>query len=168
MVLWLDRSPSRNAMFHQDRHVQAKIPLYVSVLMDVHHTYGSRVPWTPSVLGSPDVKWAATNRENYWLLHGLAHSLVIEYAVRFHKRHLVSPLLRGPLALNPVKLEAGVTPPPFFGPKVYMDAAKVVADPFQRVVEAYRAWYRGGLLAAATWTNRDKPDWLSQQVIGGY
>jgi hypothetical protein len=153
-------SPTICAMFHSDAHVKKLVRDYSHNLMTAQAIHGKKIAWAPKLPNHAVNRWIASTRMNYETMWQLTYALVLEYSVRFNKRHLLYSLIAEELAQNPIK-DGALTPPPYVGPKVYWEATEYHGNPIQHVVSVYRAYYRGGHLAAATWTHRQKPHWIT-------
>lgn len=99
-VFLLNKDPALNAQSYMDKHV-IKIPNDIlSILLHAKARLRQKFPQirsasgmpmmpSPKILGTPLVKWAASNQDNYdWLL-ATGHHLLMEYARRFKEQHFL-------------------------------------------------------------------------------
>lgn len=152
---------SNCAKYHCDQHVLKMLVEYTQILMTTHHLHGKKVPWRPTHVNHPCVRWAASSRMNYLRLLLLTRVLGIEYSYRWHKRHMVAQFLYGDLLIPPMK-DGELTPPPLCMPDNYIQDHG--AGPWGNAVFCYRNYYLGAKLSFATW-KRGMPEWVRQMTI---
>lgn len=143
-----------------DKHVVKMIVETTQILSTVSHRHGGTfVPYKPTHVGHPCVKWAGESYENWqWLVeHGLA--LSSEYENRYKKVHACYAHIER-LALfgsqgDGAPSKSGMTPHAQAMPEQYK-----CAD----VVQAYRAYYIGEKARFAKWRYCDPPEWWPKSV----
>ncbi len=147
-IFYLHHAPPMAAAMHCDVHVVKMILETAQILCTVHHIHGNgaAVPYKPTHINHPSVKWAAESKVQYHWLCELGVYLCNEYAMRYGRRHACEQYIKGVLTSPPPALLAGkfLWREP---PQAMPDECRVPGDS----VSAYRKYYRLYKSKFATW-----------------
>lgn len=153
-IFVLDQSPFWCARFHNDRHLVKMILETAQLLCTAHHFLDGEamsrarvgdLVLRPTHVNHPCAKWVRESRQNYdWLLD-LGTCLLIEYRLRFGKKHAYWDLYSA-LRARPLNI-----------PVTAMRTAFAQCMPVQyrrsAAVDAYRAYYFYEKKHLAKWTS---------------
>jgi hypothetical protein len=139
-VFYLHHAAPLAAVMHCDVHVVKMILETAQILCTVHHLHdnGDAVPYKPTHIHHPSVRWAAESKLHYTWLRDLGEYLCREYAMRYSpRRHACERYINNDLKSPPPALLAM----PFLWrepPQAMPDECKVPGD----AITAYRNYYR--------------------------
>ena len=87
-IFILDEDPYIAATYHCDKHVIKMIVESAQILCTVLHKKGiTEIPYKPTHQNHPCVLWTEQSFENFSWLVRLLNGLLIEYTLRYSKRH---------------------------------------------------------------------------------
>ena len=185
-IFVLDQNPSISAELMCDKHV-VKMIVESAQMLSTSHRYldgseyidlskngrrlrrwnhwtdikSSRINLFKSVMiNHPCTSWTMKTSENYYWLaeHGIA--LCHEYTYRYNKIHSTQRLCEWLWNNAPEYIPSGtLTEFAQAMPDIY----KIPGD----AVSAYRAYYNGEKARFAKWTNRETPEWFTDNCLTG-
>lgn len=155
-IFFLDRDPVAAARLHSDQHVVKMVLETAQILCAVLHRYGIEAPYRPTHARHPSVLWTGDSLRHWSWVRDLGLALGAEYTHRRGRVHASAEIIAASPLLPPIP-DKGWADPPQAMPDSYRGP-----DP----VAAYRAYYRGEKAVfpgkgPATWTNRERPDFMS-------
>jgi hypothetical protein len=150
-IFFLDKTPTKLAMYHNDKHVVKMILETAQLLCSVHWLNGNEAPYKLTHKNHPCAVWARENIANYNLLCKIGLALCKEYTHRYDKIHKTYEVILWCIINQPIlQYSKKTTVPPLVMPNEY----KV-----DSVVESYRNYYRSTKVGSAKWTKRKIPKW---------
>lgn len=151
-IFVLDIDPKVCASYHCDKHVVKMVLETAQILSSALHINGvTEVPYKPTHLGHPCVKWAASSRQNFnWLLQ-LGFWLSTEYTTRYGKVHKSEAVI---MQCNQMRDNIPDGPFTLF--------EKCCPDEFKKldVVDTYRNYYKLGKGSIATYKYSPVPQFM--------
>lgn len=171
-LFWLCLDFALNASYHCDQHV-VKMPLEavqvlyaVLWLLDPNGSWRDNAPYNKQKTARgyklthknhPLVKWATESLTNYMHCADYALALCREYTIRYKKTTLVEEHAKW-LKNNPpaTLFDIGMTPVPLC---IGEDTTRREED-LEKVVAAYRMYYKTQKLKLARYRHTEKPEWL--------
>lgn len=163
-VFRLSNDPRECAKYHCDKHVSKMLVEGVQVIQTALFLNGyprEKLSYKPTQFNHPIIKWCRESLRNLMYVHGLCHNLHEEWKFRYghpeDKEHKSFQALK---SIDTSKF------PMYFGkhftetqqPKVVPED---IANKYDDVVEAYRAYYRIYKSRFADWKKgREKPHWF--------
>lgn len=172
-IFFLHFSPRVCALYHLDRHVVKMIIEYAQLLCTALHVMSpSGVDeyafYKSTHVNHPSAVWARANIENWKWLKELALELCVEYTYRYRKIHSIQEKIR---KLPEPSLSVGA----FFPPTPAMpDEYKVYTETNNNTIDSlssYRKYYKYGKKHLhntkwyGAWTNRDVPEFITEDII---
>lgn len=154
-IFVLSNEPDVCAQMHCDKHVVKMVLETAQLLSTAHHIHGTWTPdmYKPTHMHHPCTKWVCESDANYWWASHLFMELCNEYTHRYGKVHKSEGLLD---ALYPKKAVVNdMTPFALAMPDKYKVACPVTS---------YRNYYLGDKAYMATWTNRNEPEWWTNET----
>lgn len=158
-IFYLDRSPEKAAIYHNNKHVVQLIRECRLELASAHPVEILEAFMFPTPRGyrhHPCSKWTRAGGDNYRYVARLGLALCSEYTYRYGKVHAYQPHLEWLAEHCPIDNDIS-TP-------VYLampDDCKH-EDP----VIAYRQYYLNYKQHLLTYTKREVPDWVKQFGLG--
>ncbi len=157
-IFYLHEDPKTCAEMHCDKHVVKMILEYAQLLSTAHHV----VDGTPSIdcykmthKNHPSAIWARENRSNYMWLVELLDNLLMEYTLRYGKKHKTE---RSGIFNNLCSLPHGLKDGDFTHPPQCMDDyCKVEGN----TIMAYRNYYIKEKSYMARWKFTQEPNWYT-------
>lgn len=150
-IFILDKNHSKNAMYHNDRHVVKMILEYAQLLSGAVRLSGLDAGYKLTHKNHPCAIWVRESLDNWLWLRDLAAALNEEYKYRYGKEcnHKSFDVIKSlPVPDIPRK---GLTKFRLAMPDENKD---------DNAVTAYRNYYRNNKQHIATWKNRKVPSWL--------
>lgn len=155
-IFVLDLDHEANARYHCDQHVVKMILESAQILSTVAHKLGHETQYRQTHPNHPSVLWAGESLSNFHWLTGLVDALNDEFRYRYEK-HINHRSWAVVQDLKPVIFkDAGLSEFPQVMPGEY----QVPGNP----VAAYRKFYIGEKLGFATWTRRQRPEWITDET----
>lgn len=147
-IFVLDRDPKRCAKYHHDKHVLKMILESAQMLCTAHER---EAPYKSTHENHPCNVWVRESLANYnWLLE-LGQELAQEYTYRYNKVHKTTQVLAWCRNYKPDLPDNGLTERPQAMPDKYKK---------DNVVKAYRNYYIGEKVDGASWTDRERPNFV--------
>lgn len=158
-IFFLDWNPTLCAQYHTDKHVVKMIVETAQLLSTAHHVSNSEVApfvYRKTHTNHPSAVWVRQNSTNYTWTFALLKALLQEYTYRYGKEHSTAKLVHY-LSFLPkdMPITRLVSRPPQAMPDEYK------ADD---CITAYRNYYKNGKSHLHTWTKREKPKWLEENL----
>ena len=165
-IFYLDKSFTKSAEYHCDKHVVKMILETAQLLCTAHreldgNDYADSVDMYKSThKNHPSAVWVRSNKNAYNWAFMLLYKLCEEYTKRYNKKHKTSRLLNV-LVHHPVNIKQSgwgdpITPPPQCMPDEYKN---------EDTVTAYRNYYIGAKKSFAKWAYSTTPDWFEGELI---
>lgn len=153
-IFVLDTNINKCAKYHCDQHVNKMILESVQIMCTALNTKGFNVPYKPTHVMHPCVRWIEKSYDNFIWLRNLALALNDEYKFRYTKvenHRSISVLSK---IMHQKFDSVGLTE---FA-QAMPDEYKIPGD----AVKAYRNFYLGEKMSFAKWTRRRIPIWVKQ------
>ena len=151
-IFYLDKSPTKCAQYHNDKHVVKMILETAQLLCGSHWATGGEAPYKLSHKNHPCSIWVRQDINNYNWLCSLGLKLCSEYSHRYGKTHKTENILYWCSENLPNIPDDKFTPPPLAMPDEYKESSHV---------QSYRNYYMGEKRNFSNWKYRDVPSWFS-------
>lgn len=151
-IFVLDSDPKICASYHCDKHVVKMVLETAQILCSALYINGAtNLPYKPTHLNHPCVKWAAANNENFaWLLQ-LGFWLSYEYELRYGKKH------KSEAVIIECSKHFGLIPSGTLNDFCFCVPEKYIT---MNAVYSYREYYRAEKLSIAKYKTQT-PYWLN-------
>jgi hypothetical protein len=171
-IFLLSTDPAECAQMHADKHVGKMLLESCQILSTVLSfdlledqqefiRYFKVVPYKPTHLNHPCIKWAAKSYKNASWLSKLAKNLALEFRFRFEKEHgseqLALAFARDHSYVAPQQQDFCCCVPEEYHP--------LTATPTpEQVVSAYRTYYQLEKRHLLQYTKRQPPSWIESPL----
>ena len=164
-IFYLDKSFTKSAEYHCDKHV-VKMILETAQLLSTAHRVLDGDEYADSVAlyksthkNHPSAVWVRSNQKAYEWTFMLLYKLCEEYTKRYNKKHKTSRLLNSlvnkPKNIEQSQWDTELTPPPQCMPDEYKH---------KDTVTAYRNYYKCAKKSFAKWAYSTTPDWFEGEL----
>jgi hypothetical protein len=161
-IFFLDRSITKCAQAHCDKHINKMILESGQLLASVHYCTNPDAALIPGIYrlthkNHPSAVWARASINNYIYLLDLMDALNEEAQYRYQHSKIHETLRR-----------VREWPFPNLPDFDFEEPPRCVHDDFKRIpdtVAAYRAYYKRDKRDITTWTRRDTPEWFQNYSL---
>lgn len=161
-IFILDDDPGLAAQYHCDKHVVKMILETVQILMTtLHHYEFEHIPYKPTHVNHPCVVWARQSFANFHWLNELGAALVEEWRYRWnHARN--HKAWESWMFCKCINAARGITWPQ----EGFTPAAQAMPEwcKDESTVQAYRNYYLYEKTHLLTYTRRDLPPWMEEDI----
>ena len=174
-IFILHKDPKQNVKLYCDQHVRKMILETAQLLSFAHYHHHSRAKKekiykdSKSHTNHPCALWVRESWANYDYLCKLGMALCKEYTYRWGKIHKTETVLKYLSKIRPVLPLTSLTPFNLCMPKEYHFISKIENKTvFRDAIKSYRRYYKAEKQTfkngPATWTKRNKPEFLIPKI----
>lgn len=173
-IFILDKDIQKNAEYYTDRHVVKILTEVCQILSTVARINGLNssisqndyfvhpILYKSTHINHPCVKWTSERAGNFKYVLDLGFALYNEYQYRYNKplKHQKAKQILNYLNQEYKKFKIR------FNRSAMTPFAQAIPDQYKKedVVEAYREYYRKEKSHLFKWTNRNKPEWIQNDI----